>query len=131
MTDFLLDTHIWFWYLVGSNRLPSGLRQELDRASQTCWLSPISVWELGMLAARGRIRLRLTLRQWVKQAYEQFPLKQAPLNQEVALISHEITLPHKDPADHFLVATALVYELTLMTIDQHLTRTDGLPIRSA
>jgi PIN domain nuclease of toxin-antitoxin system len=57
MTAFLLDTHIWFWYLIGSARLPAGLRYALDHARDHCWLSPISVWELGMLAARGRIRL--------------------------------------------------------------------------
>ncbi len=129
--EFLLDTHIWFWYLVGSDRLPDGLRQELDGASPACWLSPISVWELGMLAARGRICLRLNLRLWVQQAYEQFPIKEAPMNQEVALTSQEITLPHKDPADHFLAATTLVYELTLMTVDRRLTQADWLPTQSA
>lgn len=130
MTAFLLDTHIWFWYLVGSERLPVGLRQELDRSMETCWLSPISIWELGMLAARGRIRLDTSLRPWVARASVQFPLKEAPLNHEVALISHEITLPHRDPADHFLAATALVYDLTLMTVDGHLTQAAWLPTRS-
>ena len=55
MTAFLLDTHIWFWYLVGAGRLPSGLRRELDRSVQACWLSPISVWELGMLHTGGGV----------------------------------------------------------------------------
>jgi PIN domain nuclease of toxin-antitoxin system len=130
VTAFLLDTHIWFWYLVGSARLPSGLRQELDRSREACWLSPISVWELGILAARGRVRLQTPLRRWVVQAYAQFPVREAPLNQEVALTSHEITLPHRDPADHFLAATALVYDLTLMTVDSRLTQAAWLPTRS-
>jgi PIN domain nuclease of toxin-antitoxin system len=64
------------------------------------------------------------------QAYEQFPVREAPLNQEVALISHEITLPHRDPADHFLATTALVYDLTLMTVDSRLTQAAWLPTRS-
>jgi len=130
MTAFLLDTHIWFWYLIGSARLPAGLRQALDLARDSCWLSPISVWELGMLAARGRIRLDTPLRQWVARAQTQFPLKEAPLNQEVALTSHEITLSHRDPADYFLAATTLVYELTLMTVDGRLTQAPWLPTRS-
>lgn len=130
MTAFLLDTHIWFWYLVGSDRLPAGLRQELDRSMEACWLSPISVWELGMLAARGRVHLHTNLRQWVARAYAQFPLKEAPLNHEVALTSHEIALPHRDPADHFLAATTLVYDLTLMTVDGRLMQAAWLPTRS-
>lgn len=130
MTEFLLDTHIWFWYLIGSDRLPPGLRDLLDTPQQVSWLSPISVWEVGILAARGRIQLNAELRQWVVQARQQFPLQDAPLNLEVALTSREITLPHRDPADHFIAATAIVYSLTLLTIDQHLTQAEWLPTRS-
>ncbi|HEY5864049.1 MAG TPA: type II toxin-antitoxin system VapC family toxin [Candidatus Tectomicrobia bacterium] len=130
MTAFLLDTHIWFWYLIGSERLPTGLRDELDSSVEACWLSPVSVWELGMLARRSRLHLETTLRRWVAQAYERFPLKEAPLTHEVALTSHEITLPHRDPADHFLAATTLVYDLTLMTVDRRLIQATWLPTRS-
>ena len=130
MTEFLLDIHIWFWYLIGSDRLPIGLRDLLDTPQQVSWLSPISVWEVGMLAARGRIQLHAGLRQWVVQARQQFPLQDAPLNLEVALSSREITLPHRDPADHFIAATAIVYDLTLLTVDQHLTQAEWLPTRS-
>jgi PIN domain nuclease of toxin-antitoxin system len=130
VTEFLLDTHIWFWYLIGSDRLPTGLRDLLDTPQQVSWLSPISVWEIGMLAARGRIQLHAELRQWVVQARQQFPLQDAPLNLEVALTSREIMLPHRDPADHFIAATAIVYDLTLLTVDQHLTQAEWLPTRS-
>jgi PIN domain nuclease of toxin-antitoxin system len=130
VTEFLLDTHIWFWYLIGSDRLPTGLRDILDTPQQVSWLSPISVWEVGMLAARGRIQLHAELRQWMVQARQQFPLQDALLNLEVALTSRDITLPHRDPADHFIAATAIVYNLTLLTVDQHLTRAEWLPTRS-
>ncbi|ETW94983.1 MAG: twitching motility protein PilT [Candidatus Entotheonella factor] len=130
MSELLLDTHIWFWYLIGSSRLPSGLRDLIDRSVSACWLSPVSVWEIGLLAARGRIGLQTDLRRWVHQAREQFPIKDAPLNLEVALVSQEISLPHRDPADHFLAATTVVYNLTLLTVDQHLTEADWLPTRS-
>ena len=58
MSGYLLDTHIWFWYLTGSQRLPRRLRRLIDEHRDACFLSPISVWELGMLAARGRIRIQ-------------------------------------------------------------------------
>jgi PIN domain nuclease of toxin-antitoxin system len=126
-----LDTHVWFWYLIGSERLPVGIREAIDAAPEACWISPISVWELSLLAERGRIRLQGKLRGWMAAARERFPVKEAALNVEVALRSREIELPHRDPADHFLAATALVYELTLMTVDEHLTGAQWLPTRSA
>ena len=84
-----------------------------------------------MLEERGRISLARGLRTWVEEAGERFPLQDAALNREVAMTSREIRLPHPDPADHFLAATALVYGLTLATVDRRLTSARWLPTRSS
>jgi len=44
------------------------------------------------------------------------------MNYEVAIQSRAIDLEHRDPADRFLAATALVYDLTLVTADERLLR---------
>ena len=127
---FLLDTHIWFWYLTGSERLPKSLVGAIDAASGEVWLSPVSVWELGLLVDRGRIRLAGGPRGWTEEAQRRFPVRDATLNREVAVVSLEINFPHRDPADRFLAASALVYGLTLVTIDDRLTKATWLPTRS-
>ena len=127
---FLLDTHVWFWYLTGSERLPRPLVRAIDSAPGEVWLSPISVWELGMLSERGRVRLHGGLRSWAEEAQRRFPLRDAPVNREVAMASLELDLQHRDPADRFLAATALVYGLALVTIDDRLVSADWLPTRS-
>ncbi len=128
---FLLDTHVWFWYLVGSPRLPEGLHEAVDAALGDLWLSPISVWELGVLDERGRVRLVPDCRSWVEEAFRRLPLEEAALNREVALASREIELAHRDPADRLLAATALVFGLTLLTVDERLTKARGIPTRSS
>ena len=128
---FLLDTHVWFWYLVGSDRLPPGLRDAIDDALGELWLSPISVWELCMLDERGRVRLEPDRRSWVEEALGRLPLEEASLNREVALVSSEVELAQRDPADRFLAATALVFSLTLLTVDERLTNAPGIPTRSS
>jgi PIN domain nuclease of toxin-antitoxin system len=130
MTAFLLDTHIWFWYLVGSERLPAGLRQAIEESPQQCRLSPISVWELGMLVEKGRVRIDRGFRSWVELASELLPLREARINREVALRSLEVELVYKDPADRLLAATALTYDLTLLTLDRRLAEADWLPTQS-
>lgn len=130
MSGFLLDTHIWWWYLTGSDRLGRGLHRQINQSRTDCWLSPISVWELGMLAERDRIRIPGVFRKWVEDALEKFPLGEAALTREVALVSREIELEHNDPADHFLAATALVHDLVLLTVDERLTKARWLPTRS-
>jgi PIN domain nuclease of toxin-antitoxin system len=49
----------------------------------------------------------------------------APLSREVAIRSRAVRVGHDDPADRFLAATADVYELTLVTADEHLLRGKG------
>lgn len=128
---YLLDTHIWFWHLTGSERLPDGLRNAIDTTLRELWLSPISVWELGMLADRDRVHLTTGFREFVDEAQRRFPVQEAALTREVALVSGEVALPHRDPADRFLAATAVVHDLTLLTVDERLRAASWLPTRSA
>jgi PIN domain nuclease of toxin-antitoxin system len=104
------------------------VRTQLERKTNEVWLSPISVWELLVLAERGRVRLDAEPRAWVAEALERAPLEEAALNHEVALRSREVSLPHQDPADRFLVATALTYELTLVTADESIIDARACPI---
>lgn len=124
----LLDTHIWRWSLSSPEKLGRHLRAALARRGTEIWLSPISAWELLVLAERGRIRLAPEPRQWVASALERTPAHEAPLNHQVAVRSREVLPDHDDPADRFLVATALVYELTLVTADDALIRARPCPI---
>jgi len=127
---FLLDTHARFWYLTGSERLPRTLVRAIDSAPGQVWLSPISVWELGMLDERGRVRLHGGLRSWAEDAQLRFPVRDAAITREVATVCLEVDLPHRDPADRLLAATALVYDLTLLTVDDRLVKAPWLPTRS-
>jgi PIN domain nuclease of toxin-antitoxin system len=82
-----------------------------------------------MLADRGRIRIPMPFRAWATEALTRFPLNEASLNREVALTSLEVALPHRDPADRFISATTLVYDLVLLTVDERLTKAGGIPTR--
>ena len=124
----LLDTHIWRWSLSAPEKLGRRLRATLARPGTELWLSPIAVWELLVLAERGRIKLSPGPREWIATALNRTPAHEAPLNHEVAIRSREILPAHEDPADRFLVATALVYDLTLVTADETLIRAKPCPI---
>lgn len=127
----LLDTHVWVQYVAGSKDLAPALREALDDALGSCWLSPISLWELGVLTSKGRVRLSGEYGEWVREALSAFPVQEAPINFEVAQICGSLDLPHNDPADRFLAATALVYDLTLVTVDENLVEASWLPTLTA
>jgi PIN domain nuclease of toxin-antitoxin system len=113
----LLDTHIWIWSVLDPGKLSRRVTTALQKDTTAIWLSPVSVWELGILSGRGRIVLSMDLEQWVEKAFKAAPLREAPLTNVVALAAFRIQLPHRDTADAFLAATASVFNLTLVTAD--------------
>jgi len=48
------------------------------------------------------------------------PLREAPFTNEIVLLAQQLPLPHRDPADRFLAATAQIMNLTLVTGDDRL-----------
>jgi PIN domain nuclease of toxin-antitoxin system len=124
----LLDTHIWLWSLLEPSRLGRKTRAALVNPRSELWLSPISIWEAIMLAEKGRVELLPTPTQWVVNALEAGPWLQASLTHEVAVESRRIPLLNQDPADRFLVATAVVYDLSLVTADEKLLAVKHIPV---
>jgi PIN domain nuclease of toxin-antitoxin system len=74
---------------------------------------------------KGRIRMENPF-VWVERAAEL--LREAPLTQEIVRIGMALPLPHADPADRFLAATAKVLKLTLVTADRRLLGLDEIAI---
>lgn len=120
MRGYLLDTHVWLWHLITDERLSQKTRRLINKSIEKCWLSPISIWETRMLIERGRFRVEGDFRDWVEKSHDLLPLRTAPVMDEVALTCFETELPHRDPADRFLAATAMVYDLALVTADRRL-----------
>lgn len=127
MKKLLLDTHIWIWALMGRARLAPRVAKELSNPGNELWLSPISIWELLLLEHKGTPRSG-DPRSWLVKALAAVPVLEAPLTFEIAQEAGKIRLPHRDFANHFLVATAKVLELTLVTADRHLVSSRAVAI---
>ncbi len=117
----LLDTHIWLWYLLGDKRLSTNLQTVIAEETTELWLSPISIWETLILAEKGRISLQPDTVTWINLALQTLEIIEAPLINQIAILSRQIQLPHQDPADRFIAATAVHYNLILATVDSNLT----------
>jgi PIN domain nuclease of toxin-antitoxin system len=126
----LLDTHIWIWSVADKARLRPRVLKTLQNPANELWLSPISVWELLILVEKGRIALDGDVEDWIAQAQKVGPFKEAPLTSEVALATRKVRLPHRDPADIFLAATAKVFDLTLVTSDARLIASKEISVLS-
>lgn len=125
MTSYLLDTHILIWWYLGSPDLPKRyleILKELEARESSpgvVGISIISLWEVAQLVDRGRIHVPISLDRWFQEIEESSWLTVFGLSHLTILESVRLgTKFHKDPADRFIVATARMERLKLMTVDQ-------------
>lgn len=120
----LLDTHVWLWFALGrAERLTAPVRKKIETAAHDGKLavSAISIWEIGMLEAKGRIVLGLPCEKWVATALSLPGLRLIGLEPEIALASSRMPGElHGDPADRMLAATARARDAILATADERL-----------
>jgi PIN domain nuclease of toxin-antitoxin system len=119
----LLDTHVWLWLVAGSPDLTTEARHTIDRAAAagTLRIAAISLWEIALLASRGRIVLGKSIGSWLAEALADPAPAIDPLSPQIAV--EACSLPeafHRDPADRMIVATARVTNAVLMTRDRQI-----------
>jgi PIN domain nuclease of toxin-antitoxin system len=120
----ILDTHIWLWVVEGARaRLSESAIREIEDASRRgeVLISAISVWEVAMLEAKGRISLARPLREWIRAALRAPGARLLELTPEIATESARLPGgPHGDPADRILAASARVLGGRLATCNTRL-----------
>ncbi len=127
----LLDTHIIVWCAAEPDNLTLNVKNELSNDLNELWFSPISVWEILLLAEKGRLSLGSNIEKAVRDIFTTIPFKEAAINSEVAIQSRSVNLPHQDPADRFIAATAAVYDLTLVTADTKIIEANAVSVLPA
>lgn len=122
---WLLDTHAWVWLLAGDeSRLGQSTRALLADAAaeRRLHVSDVSCWELAFKVEVGRYQMSLPLDQWLDRALQAPGITMLPLDRDILLLGARLTAMHGDPADRWLVATAKLHRLTLVTADAAILR---------
>jgi PIN domain nuclease of toxin-antitoxin system len=126
--QLLLDTHIWLWSRDEPRKLTRRVVSAIEDSRNELWISPVSIWEILNLCGKGRMKLKGGPSGWFSEAFAKVSYQEAPLTHEVALATLTVVLPHRDPIDGFLVASAKVYGLTLVTADTKLLASKACPV---
>jgi PIN domain nuclease of toxin-antitoxin system len=112
----VLDTHIWIGYIDDPSSLPKAALDIIRSGHEAIGISSISVWEVFMLAQRGRLELRIPAALWVEKCERLALFHFVPVDNTIARLAVELPEPmHADPADRIIVATALSLGATLVT----------------
>lgn len=119
----VLDTHVWLWWLSNPENLSPAALEAVEQAAvaKSVWISTISTWKIALLAARGRLELRVPVARWIAVS-ETLPfLRFVPPDNAILLqaAAFDESFP-RDPADRIIAATALRLECPLVTKDRRL-----------
>jgi PIN domain nuclease of toxin-antitoxin system len=113
----VLDTHIWFWLITNDwDRFPASWREQIESAERV-GISPISCYEIVLAKEKGRLELPCAANEWFREALEPSGICLLPLTPEVACRAVSLSPVHKDPFDRLIIATSLVYEARLASVD--------------
>ncbi|MBC8325473.1 MAG: type II toxin-antitoxin system VapC family toxin [Verrucomicrobia subdivision 3 bacterium] len=124
---YLLDTGVWLRGAKEPETLPTRIRNLLGEPGLIHAVSDISLWEVAMLSAKGRIDLPLPCAEWQRQALR--GIRVLPITPEIAEDAVTLARFHPDPADRLITATARQHNLTLITTDRDIRDSRQVPAR--
>ena len=120
MTEFLLDTCAVLWTAHDDPlREPAASRlQDAYRQGARLFVSPITAWEIAMLAAKGRIALALDPDLWFQRYCDLPSVTLAAMPPSVLVSATRLPgTPPRDPADRIIITTARTFGYVLVTRD--------------
>lgn len=113
----VVDTHALLWWLGDRARLSAKARRALDAAG-SIMVASVSFWEIGMLAANGRIALDRPIERWTHDLVASGEVVDVPLTATIAASAAALPAFHGDPADRFIAATAVAFGVPIVTKDR-------------
>ncbi len=120
MRPLLLDTCAVIWIAAGApiSDEATEVLSDANTRGVAIGVSPISVWEIGLLVARGRLALSTSPRAWVSTVLAQPNVALAEMPPDTLIDSSFLPgTPPRDPADRIILATARAEGMRIVTRD--------------
>ena len=121
----VLDSHVAVWLALQPEKLSPRARTAIRQLEQPPAISTHTLFEVGWLIVRGRIRPQVPLETFLRNMARGFEL--VPLSTELAVAAAQLPAGFpSDPADRIIAATALVSGAVLITADERIRRSGAV-----
>lgn len=113
----LVDTQAIIWYAENNSALSSSARQAMDDASNPCFVSMASFWEMSIKMNLGKLNVKgLSLDDFMKEV-EEHGFSTLEISKAHILNTSALPLHHRDPFDRLIIAQALAEDWHIITSD--------------
>lgn len=112
----VLDTHVVVWWAGEPRRLGRAARARLA-GEDRLGIPAIVFWEVSLLVRERRLDLGMPVSDWMRAIQAVPRIEALPLTAAIAVQADELDM-HPDPADRFIVATALQHGAPLVSKDR-------------
>jgi len=126
MERYLLDTHIFLWWISDANRLSQEVLEVISDASNPIYVSSATIWEIAIKKALGKISVDADL----SLVIESNGFLELPISARCAAATKKLEQIHRDPFDRILIAQAMKGNMTLVTVDRHIVRYSDVKLLS-
>ena len=113
----ILDTCTFIWLCSKPSALSKAARLAIDDPSRELAISDVSVMEITMKWAAGKIELPDPPRTWIETQARIWNLASLALTRDDIYRSGELADHHRDPFDRLLVGSALTRNAAIVTPD--------------
>lgn len=117
---YLVDTHIFIWWLEGNKRLKNSIRKIIEDKKNQILVSVISGIEISIKHRIRKVKLKTNIERMFK--ISGFDTLSVNLNHVLMLDKLHFYKGHKDPFDRILISQAKVENLILITADSKILK---------
>lgn len=120
--NFLLDTHVFLWWITDDPRLSPRARRIIADGRNRIFLSAASGWEIAIKARLGRLELPDDLERFILNQLAVNAIDVLPVQMSHALHVYKLPDHHRDPFDRLLIAQAQLEKLRILTADAQFSK---------
>ncbi len=119
--NYLIDTHILLWYIVGDKRITKETKTIIEDNNSTIYISNASLWEIAIKLSIGKLKLKgslIDLKNYLKE--KGFVILEFDFDD----LNKLLTLPfhHQDPFDRMIISQAKTKVIEIITNDHTINK---------
>ncbi len=124
MNKYLIDTHVFLWWLQDSGNISRKAFEIIAEPNNVIYVSAASIWEMSIKCKLGKLEIENFSEGFFTKQIIENSFSFLPISLQHSCRIFEMTIFHKDPFDHMLIAQAQIENCSLVSKDEKFEKYD-------